>query len=97
MSSRSRSRNGALVDRDREDIEASYAAGPQPQDFALPTGATSLKTYLETIEIALIRRALHQTNGVIAHAARKLNIRRTTLAEKIKRYAIRASDDNVDY
>ncbi len=86
-----------LRDRDREDIEASYAAGPQPQDFALPTGATSLKTYLETIEIALIRRALHQTNGVIAHAARKLNIRRTTLAEKIKRYAIRASDDNVDY
>jgi sigma-54 specific flagellar transcriptional regulator A len=85
-----------LRDRDREDIEASYAAGPQPQDFALPNGATSLKSYLETIEIALIRRALHQTNGVIAHAARKLHIRRTTLAEKMKRYAIRSSDGNAD-
>ena len=87
---------GPLRDRDREEIEASYAAGPQPQDFALPNGATSLKSYLETIEIALIRRALHQTNGVIAHAARKLRIRRTTLAEKMKRYAIRSSDDNAD-
>jgi sigma-54 specific flagellar transcriptional regulator A len=87
---------GPLRDRDREDIEASYAAGPQPQDFALPNGATSLKSYLETIEIALIRRALHQTNGVIAHAARKLRIRRTTLAEKMKRYAIRSSDGNAD-
>jgi sigma-54 specific flagellar transcriptional regulator A len=85
-----------LRDRDRGDIQASRAAGEQPQDFELPNGAVSLKSYLETIEIALIRRALHQTNGVIAHAARKLKIRRTTLAEKMKRYAIRSSDGSAD-
>ena len=85
-----------LRDRDREEIDASYAAGPQPHDFALPNGATSLKSYLETIEIALIRRALYQANGVIAHAARKLKIRRTTLAEKMKRYAIRSGDRNAE-
>jgi sigma-54 specific flagellar transcriptional regulator A len=85
-----------LRDRDRGEIEASRAAGKQPEDFALPNGAVSLKNYLETIEIALIRRALHQSNGVIAHAARKLKIRRTTLAEKMKRYRIRSIDGGND-
>ncbi len=55
-----------------------------------------LKAYLENIETALIRRALHQCNGVIAHAARHLQIRRTTLAEKMKRYGITAADAGSD-
>jgi sigma-54 specific flagellar transcriptional regulator A len=84
-----------LRDCDRGDIEASRTSGEQPQDFELPNGAVSLKSYLEMIEIALIRRALHQSKGVIAHAARKLKIRRTTLAEKMKRYGIRSSDGDL--
>ena len=47
-----------------------------------------LKAYIENIEIALIRRALLETKGVVAHAAQRLQIRRTTLAEKMKRYGI---------
>jgi sigma-54 specific flagellar transcriptional regulator A len=77
-----------LRDSDRESVAATRASGPQPQDFELPSESVPLKAYLENIEIALIRRALHQCNGVIAHAARHLQIRRTTLAEKMKRYGI---------
>ncbi len=43
---------------------------------------------LDDGERALIRRALHEANGVVAHAAEKLQVRRTTLAEKMKRYGI---------
>jgi sigma-54 specific flagellar transcriptional regulator A len=78
---------------DRDDMAATRASGPRPQDFELPTGGMPLKSYLENIEIALIRRALHETGGVVAHAAKYLRLRRTTLAEKIKRYGIRAGDE----
>lgn len=80
-----------LRDSDRLGVASSRASGPQPQDFDLPSGNVSLKDYLEKIEIALIRRALHESDGVIAHAARRLQIRRTTLAEKMKRYKISAT------
>ncbi len=80
-----------LRDSDRESVAETRASGPQPQDFDLPSESVSLKAYLENIEVALIRRALHQCNGVIAHAARHLQIRRTTLAEKMKRYGINSN------
>jgi DNA-binding NtrC family response regulator len=39
---------------------------------------------------------VEDTVNLLAHAARKLKIRRTTLAEKMKRYAIRSSDGSAD-
>lgn len=80
----------SLRESDLKDVAATRASGPQPQDFDLPADGVSLKTYLENVEIALIRRALHETNGVTAKAARQLQIGRTTLAEKMKRYKISA-------
>ena len=82
--------NAPLRDSDREEVAATRASGPQPQDFELPAEGVSLKEYLERVEIALIRRALHAADGVVAHAAESLQIRRTTLAEKMKRYGISA-------
>ena len=82
--------NAPLRETDREIVAKRVAAGAQPQDFDLPTEGMPLKTYIENIEIALIRRALVDTRGVVAHAAQRLQIRRTTLAEKIKRYGIQA-------
>jgi sigma-54 specific flagellar transcriptional regulator A len=49
---------------------------------------TSLKDCVENVEIALIRRALMESNGVVAHAAKVLQLNRTTLTEKIRRYGI---------
>ncbi len=85
--------NVSLRDSDRAVLEANRVTGPQPQDFDLPTGDLPLKEYLGKIEVSLIRRALHATDGVVAHAADVLKIRRTTLAEKIKRYDLTTGRD----
>ena len=77
-----------LRESDRQEVAATRASGPQPQDIEFPAAGLPLKDYLEQIEVSLIRRALHDAGGVIAHAAGKLQVRRTTLAEKMKRYNI---------
>lgn len=83
-----------LRESDLKDVAATRVSGPQPQDFELPAEGISLKTYLENIEISLIRRALYEANDVIAEAARQLQIGRTTLAEKMKRYKITTGHKN---
>jgi len=45
-----------------------------------------LKDYLAAVEVSLIKQALESSNGVVAHAAKKLNMRRTTLVEKLKKF-----------
>jgi sigma-54 dependent transcriptional regulator, flagellar regulatory protein len=64
------------------------AVGATPEDFELPGESSSLKDYLEKVEVSLIRKALDDADGVVADAARRLQIGRTTLSEKIKRYNI---------
>ncbi|MGZ8143792.1 MAG: sigma-54 dependent transcriptional regulator [Methylosarcina sp.] len=51
----------------------------------LPEKGIDLKKYLDTMESNLIRRALEESNGVVAHAAKRLNLRRTTLVEKLRK------------
>ncbi len=47
-----------------------------------------LKDYLTRMENDLIRQALDECNGVVAHAAKRLNMRRTTLVEKLRKIEI---------
>lgn len=54
----------------------------------LPTEGFDLKTYISNIEINIIQEALNKSDGVIAHAAKTLGLRRTTLAEKMRKYNI---------
>jgi len=56
----------------------------------LPQGGIDLKDHLSAIEIGLIRQALGQADGTVAGAARLLNIRRTTLVEKLRKYRLSA-------
>lgn len=56
-----------------------------PEDAPLPETGIDLKKYLDTMESNLIRRALEESNGVVAHAAKRLNLRRTTLVEKLRK------------
>ncbi|MGY6277577.1 sigma-54 dependent transcriptional regulator [Methylomonas sp. MgM2] len=51
----------------------------------LPQEGIDLKEYLTDLENALIRQALEECNGVVAHAAKLLNMRRTTLVEKLRK------------
>lgn len=52
----------------------------------LPEQGIDLKEYLNVLELDLIRQALNECNGVVAHAAKRLNMRRTTLVEKLRKY-----------
>ncbi len=54
----------------------------------LPEQGMDLKEYLTVMEGDLIRQALQECNGVVAHAAKRLNMRRTTLVEKLRKIDI---------
>ena len=54
----------------------------------LPSEGIDMKKYLTNIEISLIEQALSKTNNVVARAANMLNMRRTTLVEKMRKYEI---------
>ncbi|MEM6511603.1 MAG: sigma-54 dependent transcriptional regulator [Pseudomonadota bacterium] len=56
---------------------------------ALPESGIDLKAYLSKIERDMIEEALAASNGVVQAAAKRLGIGRTTLVEKIRRYALR--------
>lgn len=57
------------------------------QTDRLPAGV-ELPVFLDLVESNLIRRALADTNGVQAEAARKLGISRSDIAYKIKKYSL---------
>jgi DNA-binding NtrC family response regulator len=58
------------------------AAAP---DLHLPDDGIDFERYVSSIERELIRRALEKTGGNKGHASRLLNLKRTTLVEKLKR------------
>src|SRR3546814_11696596 len=58
----------------------------------LPPDGINLKDHIEAIELALIRQALAQSDCVVAHAAKLLNTRRTTLVEKFRKYGLTPDD-----
>lgn len=53
----------------------------------------NLKEHLMTIEKSLIEKALQETGGVVARAADFLNMRRTTLVEKMRKYGMNRTAD----
>lgn len=59
---------------------------PSPTAALLPVNGIDLKEYLNALESSLIKQALDDCNGVVARAAEKLRIRRTTLVEKMRKY-----------
>jgi sigma-54 specific flagellar transcriptional regulator A len=88
----------------REEAPASPAV-PVAVDLADPTLATprlpheglDLKEHLSQLEVSLIRQALDQANGVVAHAAQILRMRRTTLVEKLRKYGLARGQDLAEF
>jgi sigma-54 specific flagellar transcriptional regulator A len=58
------------------------------QDQVLNTDGIDLKEHLVKTELALISQALDESDWVVAHAASYLNMRRTTLVEKMRKYGL---------
>lgn len=68
---------------------AAQPAAPAPAQMAeLPDDGLDLKDHMARIELKLISDALERTQGVVAHAAQLLGLRRTTLVEKLRKYGI---------
>lgn len=59
-----------------------------PDSVRLPVNGLDLKDFLARLERSLIEQALDDTGAVVARAADKLHIRRTTLVEKMRKYGI---------
>ncbi len=58
----------------------------------LPVNGIDLKDYIGRLERALIEQALDDTDSVVARAADRLHVRRTTLVEKMRKYGIERRD-----
>jgi len=52
----------------------------------LPVNGLDLKEYIQDLEKSLIEQALDDCSGVVARAADRLRLRRTTLVEKMRKY-----------
>jgi DNA-binding NtrC family response regulator len=66
------------------DIQQASHAAAAP-DVNLPEGGIDFDVYINRIEHDLIRRALEKTGGNKGQASKLLNLKRTTLVEKLKR------------
>ena len=73
---------------DLSDMQENLA---QADDARLPRDGIDLKEHLNNMEVSLIRQALSEADGVVAHAAKLLNMRRTTLVEKLRKYGLNKS------
>jgi sigma-54 specific flagellar transcriptional regulator A len=65
--------------------QAAVAAPADDPGFGPGRG---LKDYLNDIEEQLIRKALAESGGIVADAAKALGMRRTTLVEKLRKFGI---------
>jgi DNA-binding NtrC family response regulator len=61
------------------------AGATEASEVWFPDDGLDFGRYIETIELALIRRSLERTQGNKRQAAKLLNLKRTTLIEKLKR------------
>jgi len=66
------------------DIQHESAASDSSEVW-FPDDGLDFARYIETVELSLIRRSLERTQGNKRQAAKLLNLKRTTLIEKLKR------------
>ena len=80
---------------DVDDLPAKYREATTNSDVemnnvveAMQFSEANLKDQLQALEEDLIQQAYDASNGVVAKAAKLLNMQRTTLVEKIRKYQI---------
>ncbi|MBU2917517.1 sigma-54-dependent Fis family transcriptional regulator [Psychrosphaera sp. F3M07] len=75
-----------------DDFTMSGTMVADPTSMMLPTEGIDLKEFLAELEVNLIEQALQSTDYVVARAAEQLNLRRTTLVEKMRKYDLNKDD-----
>jgi sigma-54 specific flagellar transcriptional regulator A len=85
------------MDDDLELLEDASAGSPGlvgiDSPALLPVNGLDLKEYLANLEKTLIQQALDESAGVVARAADRLRIRRTTLVEKVRKYELNRDEE----
>lgn len=74
-------------------VEGDSAVDTTLKTPRLPIGTIDLKEHINTIEHELIKQALEEANWVVAHAAKRLSMGRTTLVEKMRKLDLQRRDD----
>ena len=72
------------------EVEVDYDPWAVPR---LPREGLDLKEHINNLEYNLIKQALEDAGGIVAHAANRLKLRRTTLVEKMRKYGLQRSDE----
>jgi DNA-binding NtrC family response regulator len=73
---------------DVQDLSPEIQNEPRPTESAnlwFPDDGVDFDRYIEGVELSLIKRSLERTRGNKRQAAKLLNLKRTTLIEKLKR------------
>jgi sigma-54 specific flagellar transcriptional regulator A len=80
---------GSMADSEELDedavLQVSTWSAEQESPTRLPENGVDLRAHLTLIERSLISQALQRSGGTVAHAARLLSLRRTTLVEKLRK------------
>lgn len=79
---------GEVDEPDSSEALTATPASPAMEAIALPEEGFNLKEHLEETERRFIEQALSECDGVVAQAARRLGLRRTTLVEKLRKYGM---------
>ena len=82
-----------LVEFDDVEAAADKAARAEDKLALLPEEGIDLRAHLNEIERKLVMQALERAQGVVAHAARLLGLRRTTLVEKLRKLDLLSGED----
>lgn len=77
-----------LLQSDEQGVQLAPTLAGLDSPALLPINGIDLKDYLGNLEKSLIKQALDESSGVVARAAEKLRIRRTTLVEKVRKYGL---------
>jgi sigma-54 specific flagellar transcriptional regulator A len=79
-------RHGAAsqAEQEQQSLRAIWSEGFSPQ----PELPFDLKKHMEAVEKEFLLRALDECDQVVARAAERLGLRRTTMVEKLKKYAL---------
>ncbi len=64
---------------------------------SLPRQGLDLKEHLNQLEFSLIQQALEESAWVVAHAAKRLHMGRTTLVEKMRKFGLQREEDASGY
>lgn len=78
----------ANVISEQQEISKTLPSSFLPDAQHLPPEGIDLREHMIKTERNIIRQALEECNGVVARAADYLNMRRTTLVEKMRKYGI---------